>query len=48
MNAIDQERYPVRLIIKDALIVLAPSILGLIIVLWYFWDDVLSNWILAK
>jgi len=33
---IDHEGYP---ILKDALIVLAPTILGLIGVLWFFWDD---------
>jgi hypothetical protein len=40
---LDHQCYPAGLIIKDVLIVLGPSILGLIGVLWFFWDE-LPNW----
>jgi len=42
-ESMEQRRHTLWLIIEDTFIVLGPSILGLIGVLWFFWDE-LPDW----
>lgn len=44
MKFVDLQRYPVRVMTEDVVVILWPLLILLAGAVWYFWGDDLRNW----